>query len=399
MKIVIAHFTNWWVGMSGGMERVVCQFANAMCERGHEVTILYLGDREGDPFYPLDHKVKQVNILFKNGKRVLMRRLPFFKRIHRELGRLISQKKAQEINTRYRGQMYGPRIIECLKEINADVIVSCSPDSAKYVIIDAQCTLPVIEMTHVDPAVEFYNLSKYERQALRHVQLLQLPLESNIPIAHQYFPGQLLTVIGNPVNKAKYIASPGQQKKVYTITGVGFISSNKNWMLLVKAFSRLYKDYPNWKVEIWGAPGAHGYPKRLQEYINTHHMENQFFLRGKTDHIAEVYKKSDIFAFPSKSEGFGMALSEALAAGVPAIGLKKCNGVNSLIIDGINGYLTESDPDAFRDALERLMKNPSLREQMGKAAIEEMKRYRPDIIWDAWEHAIQEVVSYNVGKK
>lgn len=393
MKIVIAHFTNWWVGMSGGMERVVCQFANAMCDRGHEVVILYLGEQEGEPFYPLDKRIQQINILFENGRKMLRARLPIWKRIHREIGRLISQKKAQEINTYYRGQLYGPRIEKLLKELEPDIVISCSPDSAKYVVLDAQCTLPVIEMTHVDPEVEFHNLSKYERKAIENVKLLQLPLAAGIPIAQTYFPDLSLSVIGNPVNKAKYMASPGIEKKEHIITGVGFVNSNKNWKLLAEAFAGLYKKYPEWKVEIWGALGPRGYVKMLQKYIHDHHMEKQFFLRGRTDHIDAVYRGSDIFAFPSKSEGFGMALSEAMAAGIPAVGLKNCNGVNSLITDGVNGYLTEPTRESFQEALEKLMNDSSLREKMGKAAIEEMKKYEPDRIWDLWEKEIVKITA------
>ena len=88
-----------------------------------------------------------------------------------------------------------------------------------------------------------------------------------------------------------------------------------------------------------------------------------------------------------------MALSEAMAAGLPAVGLKMCNGVNSLIQDGVNGYLTDATPEAFGDALEKLIKNASLRVKMGKAGTEAMKAYAPDIIWDLWEQAIDSVVT------
>ena len=392
MKIAIAHFTNWWVGKSGGMERVVCQFANAMCARGHEVTILYLGDKEGAPFYPLNSAVKQVNILFENGKQVVPRRLSVWKRVHRELARLLSQKKAREVNTYYRGKLYGPRIQAWMRKNEVDVVISCSPDSAKYLLLDGKCAVPVIEMTHVDPAVEFYDLSKHERQALMKVKLLQLPLDSGIAVAKKYFPQLPLTVIGNPVKKAEMTASPGIPKIKYIITGVGFVNASKNWKLLADAFAGLYKKYPDWNVEIWGAAGAHGYAKWFQRYIEQHHLDGRFFLRGRTAHIEAVYAKSDIFAFPSKSEGFGMALSEAMAAGIPAIGLKMCNGVNSLIQNGINGYLTDATPEAFREALEYLMTNPTLRVQMGQEGIRTMQAYEPEKIWDLWENAIKSVV-------
>lgn len=392
MKIAIAHFTNWWVGKSGGMERVVCQFANAMCARGHEVTILYLGDKEGAPFYALNPMVRQVNILFENGKQVVPRRLSVWKRVHRELARLLSQKKAREVNTYYRGKLYGPRIQAWLQQNKMDVFISCSPDSAKYLLLDGKCTVPVIEMTHVDPAVEFYDLSKYERNALAKVKLLQLPLASGIDVARKYFPQLPVTVIGNPVNKAEAMASPGIKKVRHIITGVGFVNASKNWKLLADAFAGLYKKYPDWDVEIWGAAGAHGYAKWFQRYIERHHLGNRFFLKGRTDHIEEVYAKSDIFAFPSKSEGFGMALSEAMAAGLPVIGLTMCNEVNSLIQNGINGYLTVATPEAFREALECLMKNPVLRGQMGQEGKQAMRAYEPEKIWDLWENAIKSVV-------
>lgn len=392
MRIAIAHFTNWWVGKSGGMERVVCQFANAMCARGHEVTILYLGDKEGNPFYPLNPMVNQVNILFENGKQIVPRRLSVWKRVHRELARLLSQRKAREVNTYYRGKLYGPRIQAWLQQNKVDVVISCSPDSAKYLLLDGKCAVPVIEMTHVDPAVEFFELSKHERQALMKVKLLQLPLDSGVAVAKKYFPQLPLVVIGNPVNRAERAASPGIRKDKHVITGVGFVNASKNWKLLADAFAGLYKKYPDWNVEIWGEASAHGYAKWFQRYIERLHLGDRFFLKGRINHIEEIYAKSDIFAFPSKSEGFGMALSEAMAAGLPVIGLKICNGVNSLIKDGVDGYLTESTSEAFREALERLMKNPALRVRMGQEGRQAMRAYAPEKIWDLWERAIKSVV-------
>ena len=42
MNILIAHFCTHWVQCSGGVEKVVCKFANEMLKRGHEVTVLYI---------------------------------------------------------------------------------------------------------------------------------------------------------------------------------------------------------------------------------------------------------------------------------------------------------------------------------------------------------------------
>ena len=81
MNITIAHFGTYYVGMSGGVEKVTCQFANAMIKRGHHVTILYRDSREGSPYFYLDPNVKQHNILFEKGKQIISDKLPFPLRI------------------------------------------------------------------------------------------------------------------------------------------------------------------------------------------------------------------------------------------------------------------------------------------------------------------------------
>lgn len=54
MRITIAHFGTYYVNMAGGVEKVTCNLANALVERGHEVTILYRDNKEGNPYFPLD---------------------------------------------------------------------------------------------------------------------------------------------------------------------------------------------------------------------------------------------------------------------------------------------------------------------------------------------------------
>lgn len=66
MNILIAHFCTHWVQCSGGVEKVVCKFANEMLKRGHEVTVLYIDQKEGAPYFSLDHRVKTSNILYEN---------------------------------------------------------------------------------------------------------------------------------------------------------------------------------------------------------------------------------------------------------------------------------------------------------------------------------------------
>ena len=125
--------------------------------------------------------------------------------------------------------------------------------------------------------------------------------------------------------------------------------------------------------------------------ISHYKLSEQAFFRGATDNVLDVYNKAAIFAFPSAYEGFGLALTEAMSAGLPAVGCKSCPAVNELIKDGENGFLCENGVDAFAQALEKLMSDEELREKMGQAAKEDMKQYAPDKIWDMWEKLIEQV--------
>lgn len=108
VRIIIAHFGSWYVNMAGGVEKVTCNLANAMVERGHEVTILYRDEKEGQPYFYLDSRVKQQNILYENGVKVVSEKLPLPLRIVREIVRPFKQSAARRLMRSLKGSSMGP---------------------------------------------------------------------------------------------------------------------------------------------------------------------------------------------------------------------------------------------------------------------------------------------------
>ena len=88
----------------------------------------------------------------------------------------------------------------------------------------------------------------------------------------------------------------------------------------------------------------------------------------------------------------GLALAEAMSAGLPAVGRKSCAAVNELIVNGKTGFLVEEGAESFAQSLECLMSDQPLRMKMGHAAHESVKAYAPEKIWDEWESIIREVL-------
>ena len=79
-------------------------------------------------------------------------------------------------------------------------------------------------------------------------------LPSFIPKAEKYLSYKHFTAIPNAVPEAGVQAHPGEKKKEYVITSVGRLTGRtKRQHLLIEAFALLAEDFPQWKVNFWGA--------------------------------------------------------------------------------------------------------------------------------------------------
>lgn len=391
MNIVIAHFNSCYVRMPGGVEKVTCSLANEMTARGHSVTILYRESKEGHAYFPLDHRVPEHNILYENGKYVIQDKLPMRIRIKREFFRLFNARKAHEINAEAKGKSYGPSIRKWLEKIRPDVIVSTSMPSTKYVIENAGSRVPVITMIHSQPSVQFADIAVSEQRAVAKGAGIQILLPSGIAVTEKYFPDLPIYVIGNAVEIPAQPVDLQAQKDKYRIVSVGVLNNNKNQKLLLEAFAELAESFPEWEMEFWGR-GEKNYTRGMEQYIRSHHLENRVFLKGTSKDVnSDIYDRADIYVIPSKKEGFPLSLTEAMAAGIPAVGLRSCPGVNELIRDGETGYLTEASVNSLREKLELLMSDRKLRVQIGEAGRKAMDEYRSEKIWNQWEELLLKI--------
>jgi glycosyltransferase involved in cell wall biosynthesis len=98
-----------------------------------------------------------------------------------------------------------------------------------------------------------------------------------------------------------------------------------------------------------------------------------------------LYAQHDIFAFPSLFEGLPVVLLEAMATGMPVVTTETC-GMKDIVEDDYNGLLVKpADTAAFVGATEKLIHSAELRERLGRAAQETMKRHTWDRVAEQLE--------------
>jgi glycosyltransferase involved in cell wall biosynthesis len=105
----------------------------------------------------------------------------------------------------------------------------------------------------------------------------------------------------------------------------------------------------------------------LERQIREHRLEKHVLLAGFRPDVLSLHKAFDIFVMSSITEGLGTSLLDAMAAGKPIVATAT-GGIPEVVVDGDTGILVPARNDAaLADAIVRLLKDPALRERMGKA--------------------------------
>jgi glycosyltransferase involved in cell wall biosynthesis len=108
--------------------------------------------------------------------------------------------------------------------------------------------------------------------------------------------------------------------------------------------------------------------------------------------LAQQYRESDVFVFPTLLEGMGLVVLEAMACGLPVI--VTANGPGDIVRDGIDGYVVPiRDEAAIVDRLERLYANPALRVEMGRNA----RRRSLEFGWGQYTSKVTEYLAAGLG--
>ncbi|GAA4785406.1 glycosyltransferase family 4 protein [Olivibacter ginsenosidimutans] len=179
------------------------------------------------------------------------------------------------------------------------------------------------------------------------------------------------------------------EKKV--IVAAGRLTHQKGFDLLIEAFYLIHVHYPEWKLLIYGDG-----PLRsdLDTLIQARNLQQQIILAGNTAILYAKMKEASVFVLPSRFEGFGMVLVEAMTCGLACVSFD-CAGPNELMEDQVSGiYAKQGDIHDLSKQLARVLASASLREKLGLQAKQKAKAFSLDAIMPKWR-ALMEYYFYH----
>lgn len=147
---------------------------------------------------------------------------------------------------------------------------------------------------------------------------------------------------------------------------VGRIAREKNLLMLLYAFKMVSGQHPNAKLFLIGGGPALAETRRAADELGVADRV-RFLGMMQRDHIDPFYSSADAFVFPSTTETQGIAICEALSAGLPVVAVD-AGGIPENVRHGIDGFLTRDDPAEFADRIGFLISNPDKRAQMSAEA-------------------------------
>jgi glycosyltransferase involved in cell wall biosynthesis len=127
---------------------------------------------------------------------------------------------------------------------------------------------------------------------------------------------------------------------------------------VVGAFDRLARRHANLRLELLG----HGSQRSRLELLLGDDARTRVVFHGAVprEEVPGKFARGDVFVNANRGQGWGMAINEALAAGMPVIASRAIGAAEELVQDGVNGFLLDSpyDEDGYLRSMEFFAQHP-----------------------------------------
>nr|MBD5376417.1 glycosyltransferase family 4 protein [Bacteroides sp.] len=366
------------------MERVLSIKANYLADKlGYEVMVVTTSQRSRKPFYSFSERIKFVDLGIDYEE---IKMQPLVKRIK---ARIAAKRKHRRLLT------------DLLKEYRPDITVSMFThemtflpsikDGSKKVLelhfskqfrtLDARSNGVSFTMRAINHILDYL-----DRRAIRAYD--QFVVLSKMDAADWGKGYKNMTIISNPLS-FEPLGSELSNLDTKRALAIGRLCPQKGFDTLLKVWATIPAEVRDkWTLDIVGSgPDEQVLRKAILEY----NLGESVKILPPVQDVQSLYRTHSIFCFPSRYEGFGMAILEAMSFGLPPVSFNCPCGPAEIIDDKFNGFLIkQNDIHSFANALIQLMESPNLRSDMGSRAHKKAtERFSVESTMNKWHNTFE----------
>lgn len=172
----------------------------------------------------------------------------------------------------------------------------------------------------------------------------------------------------------------------YLLT-VGTLEERKNLLEIVQALEHLPE-----QIHLVAVGRYTPYTAKVEAYASEHGLTHRLHLLHKVAYrdLPLIYGGAEVMAYPSRYEGFGIPIIEALNMGIPVVAatgscLEEAGGPDTL-------YVSPDDPKALAQAVERILGDEALRKRMVERGRAYVERFKKEVIAEQMEALYDRVI-------
>jgi glycosyltransferase involved in cell wall biosynthesis len=176
------------------------------------------------------------------------------------------------------------------------------------------------------------------------------------------------------------------------LLAVGAFSRRKGHLSLIAAMRWVKVRFPDFSLAIAGVVSDSEYYQAVKTSIHENECERNIHLHpnASSEELLRLYQDAGIFVLHSEEESQGIALCEAMAAGLPIVATN-VGGVSCVVEDKVNGFLSDSgDIESFAENAINLLENDALAKRIGENNRVKSRRYD----WRSLNAEIEEVYKF-----
>lgn len=357
----------------GGTTRAVTTLANILSDIGYKVEVISVFQGTESPFFKLNSSVKIKTVVNYNKKSLNNIYSLFTRTTYRKTKKLFSPKfiHPDEPGINQFSSHIENRLINTIRNIDCDILISTRASYNLLIANFLDKDITRIAMEHMIFEKHSMDLKRCIIKEYNKFDYIITLTKSDAENYKRFIDPSKLISISNFLPK-EYIFDNNTSQKDNIILSAGRFENEKGFDLLIRSINTVKHLLNDWELHIYGdGPEKETYLNLINE-LNLNHLIK---IKPTSNNLDIIMKKSKIYVLPSRFEGFGMVLIEAMGKSNAIISFDCPIGPSEIVINNTGILVPNENVKKLGESIVRLTNDSRLQLTYMQKSYDRAKNY------------------------